>query len=71
MKRAVNDTGDSYVHPLVGNHSWGLPIRVFQLICAALVLALSWYTIEHIDGWKEARLAVATVPFYPIVSNTL
>ena len=61
MKR--DDRDAPYFHPLIGNNSWGPPVRILQLIFAALVLALSAYTIDHIRGWKEARFAVATVTF--------
>jgi hypothetical protein len=50
-----------YVHPTIGNHSWGLPLRVIQFIFATLVMSLSAYTLSKITGWREVRFTVAAV----------
>src|SRR2546423_4876605 len=49
------------VHPTIGNHSWGLPLRVIQFVFAALVMSLSAYTLSKITGWREVRFTVAAV----------
>jgi len=50
-----------YVHPTIGNTSWGLPVRAIQLVFATLVMSLSAYTLSVLTGWREVRFTVAAV----------
>ena len=54
------------IHPTIGNHSWGLHLRVIQFVFATLVMSLSAYTLSVITGWREVRFTVAAVPPLPM-----
>ena len=49
------------IHPAIGSTSWGLPLRILELIFAILVMSLSAYTVDQIKDWKEIRFTVAAV----------
>ena len=49
------------LHPALGVTSWGLPLRLTQLVFAILVFSLAAYTLDKITGWREVRFTVAAV----------
>jgi len=61
------------VHPAVGSTSWGLPLRLTQIVFAILVMSLAAYTVDNIRDWKEIRFTVAAVciPFTPLMVGSL
>jgi hypothetical protein len=54
------------LHPTIGNTSWGLHLRLAQVVFAILVMSLSSYTLSLITGWREVRFTVGGVPHPPL-----
>ena len=55
------DTQTKEMMEYLGNIKRNQPVRIVQFITAALVLALSTYTLTGFPNWKEVRFTVATV----------